>query len=164
MREPTARHPGQPVVVPGESLDGVDRDARLPRSEEKRQSISLQNMRRAASGHDRLRRARADRREEVNGRADVYSLGCVLYECLVGQQPFRRDSDLAVVFAHLETEVPTLRSRGLAGERADELGSRAYAELPVDVTEMPLDRLRTEKQLGAGLAVRLPFRDDERDL
>ncbi len=45
-------------------------------------------------------------REEIDGRADVYSLGCVLYECLVGQAPFRRDSELAVVFAHLETESP----------------------------------------------------------
>ena len=44
--------------------------------------------------------------EEIDGRADVYSLGCVLYECLVGQPPFRRDSDIAVVFAHLETEPP----------------------------------------------------------
>jgi WD40 repeat protein len=44
--------------------------------------------------------------EEINGRADVYSLGCVLYECLVGQPPFRRDSDIAVVFAHLEAEPP----------------------------------------------------------
>src|SRR5215213_6986389 len=43
---------------------------------------------------------------DVDWRADVYSLGCVLYECLVGQPPFRRDSDLAVVFAHLETEPP----------------------------------------------------------
>ena len=49
--------------------------------------------------------------EEIDGRADVYSLGCVLYECLVGQPPFRSDSDLAAVFSHLEAEPPAPSER-----------------------------------------------------
>ena len=44
--------------------------------------------------------------EEIDGRADIYSLGCVFYECLVGQPPFGGDSEIAVVFAHLETASP----------------------------------------------------------
>jgi sugar lactone lactonase YvrE/predicted Ser/Thr protein kinase len=46
------------------------------------------------------------RGEDVDGRADLYSLGCLLYECLTGAPPFRRPSDLAVAFAHLEEEPP----------------------------------------------------------
>ena len=40
--------------------------------------------------------------EEVDGRADIYALACVLFEVLAGRAPFERDSDLAVVFAHLK--------------------------------------------------------------
>ena len=45
---------------------------------------------------------------EVDGRADLYSLGCVLYECLAGEPPFPHGSDAAVLFAHLDSEPPTL--------------------------------------------------------
>jgi Protein kinase domain len=48
---------------------------------------------------------------EVDGRADVYSLACLLYECLVGEVPFRRASDVAVVYAHLEEPFPKASER-----------------------------------------------------
>ena len=48
------------------------------------------------------------RGEEVVGRADVYALGCMLYECLAGEPPFRRSSDAATLFAQLEEPPPVL--------------------------------------------------------
>jgi YVTN family beta-propeller protein len=45
---------------------------------------------------------------EVDGRTDVYSLGCVLHECLAGEVPFVRDSELAVLWAHVQEEPPVL--------------------------------------------------------
>jgi YVTN family beta-propeller protein len=47
------------------------------------------------------------RGDEVDGRADIYSLGCLLYECLTGEPPFTGSSDVAVLFAHLEEKPPS---------------------------------------------------------
>jgi tRNA A-37 threonylcarbamoyl transferase component Bud32 len=48
------------------------------------------------------------RGDEIDGRADVYALGCLLYECLSGRAPLRRGSDAATLYAHLEEAPPRL--------------------------------------------------------
>ena len=44
----------------------------------------------------------------VDGRADVYSLGCLFFHCLTGQPPFPRDSEVAVIHAHLTAPPPAV--------------------------------------------------------
>ncbi len=46
------------------------------------------------------------RNAELDGRADLYSLGCTLFEMLAGRAPFVADSPLELVTMHLETEPP----------------------------------------------------------
>ena len=50
------------------------------------------------------------RGDEVDGRADVYSLGCVLFEAVAGRPPFKRDTEIATLYAHLEQDPPALSS------------------------------------------------------
>ncbi len=86
--------------------------------------------------------------EEIDGRADVYSLGCVLYECLVGQPPFQRDSELAIVFAHLEAEAPPP-----SAQRPD-LPVALDAVIAAALAKEPEERYSTCRELArAALAV-----------
>jgi len=42
----------------------------------------------------------------ADGRADVYSLGCVAFECLAGRVPFERDNEAAILWAHMKEAPP----------------------------------------------------------
>ncbi len=44
----------------------------------------------------------------VDGRADIYSLGVVLYEMLAGEPPYRGDSEVDTILRHLNDPLPAL--------------------------------------------------------
>jgi serine/threonine protein kinase len=71
--------------------------------------------------------------KSVDGRADIYSLGCVLYECITGRVPFQKDLDAAVIWAHVE-EMPTAPTaiRSELPPEIDEVIARVLAKDPDD--------------------------------
>src|SRR4051794_41142044 len=67
----------------------------------------------------------------VDARADVYALGCVLFEMVSGQAPFRRENEYATMYAHT-TEPPPILSSVMPGLplALDSVIDRALAKEP----------------------------------
>jgi serine/threonine-protein kinase len=69
--------------------------------------------------------------DPVDRRADVYSLGCLLFECLTGHAPYPRDIEVGVLWAHVETPPPSLtEERPDLPREVDEVVTLAMAKDP----------------------------------
>ena len=45
---------------------------------------------------------------KIDGRADIYSLGCIFYEMLTGRKPYLSDSVIDIVIQHKQAPIPKL--------------------------------------------------------
>ena len=80
------------------------------------------------------------RGEPVDVRCDIYSVGCLLYELLVGRPPFTGDSPVSIVFQHVsEAPDPPSAARCDVSADIDAITLKALAKDPVDRYQTALE-------------------------
>jgi len=69
----------------------------------------------------------------VDARTDIYALTCMLHECLTGSRPFQKDSEVALIFAHLNDPPPRpTELRPELPEPIDDVVATGMAKSPED--------------------------------
>ena len=84
--------------------------------------------------------------DRLDGRSDVYSLGCVLYEMLAGEPPYTGPTAQAIIAKRFSEPIPHVRTlRDTVSEPVVQALQKALAKAPVD-------RFATAAQLASALA------------
>src|SRR5262249_49331482 len=83
--------------------------------------------------------------KELDRRADVYALGCVLYECLTGDPAYDKASEVALMYAHLLEPPPA------ASAKRPDLPPDVDAVVAKGMAKSRDDRFATPRDLAVAL-------------
>ena len=95
----------------------------------------------------------------IDGRSDVYSLGCVVYEMLAGEPPYSGPTAYAIIASRLSDPVPRVRHlRPSVPEHVDQAVTRALAPIPADrpATVAEFAEALAAPVVGPSTAIRTP--------
>ena len=97
--------------------------------------------------------------QAIDGRSDLYSLGCVLYEMLCGEPPFTGPNAQSIIAKRFMSPVPSVQITRDVPDTVEAALSRALARSPADRFRTGAefaDALRSILRTGEGSAVHTP--------
>ena len=89
---------------------------------------------------------------DLDGRSDIYGLGCVLYEMLVGEPPFTGPTAQSVVHQHMTVEAPSVTV--IRNQVPTEIAGAVARAL----AKTPADRFNTGEAFAQAIAIRFSTR------